>query len=231
MPSCHEMRARSSLMLSDAPLVLPNRSVIQAQKAAKRKQQTMVTAGLRGDDYLPPEILSNLPSGTAQPSGGSSSAAGEAAGGKRLTKAEAKAAARRQEAEELAKRREPHQLGLPRVVRKGETVEVAVLPPTEGGVGGMRAARLQAPIKQDARAFLQQQLYGQRHTRVSAATLASQRPASGRFGAASNFATVPLDAKPTGVTKKGKQRGKEKPRLAGTSTLEQMAAAIMRKKR
>lgn len=211
------------------------RSVIEAQKAAKKKQQTMVTAGLRGDDYLPPEVLSHLPSGTAQPSGASSSAADEAAGGKRLTKAEAKAAARRAEAEEVAKRRQPNEeAGLPRVVRKGQgQVEVAVLPPDEGGVGGAKAARMHAPIKQDARAFLQQQLYGQRHTRVSAATLASQRASGGRFGAASNFATVPLDqAKPLGVAKKGKRKGgKDKPVVAGHSTLEQMAAAIMRKKR
>ena len=80
-------------------------------------------------------------------------------------------------------------------------------------------------------AFLQQQLYGDRHKRVPAATLASQRPSGGHFGAASNFATVKLEAKPQGVAKKGRRARADKAVVAGTSTLEQMAARIMRKKR
>ena len=71
----------------------------------------------------------------------------------------------------------------------------------EAGASSGRHTRLHAPVKLDAKAFLQQQLYGDRHKRVAAATLASQRASGGRFGAATNFATVPLEAKPKGVTK------------------------------
>lgn len=199
---------------------------MQGQKAAKRKQQNLVTASLRGDDYLPPEVLSQLPTGASKPA---SSSADGAEGSKRMTKAEAKAAARRAEAEYHAKQSSAHDEGLPKVIRKSDRVEVAVLP--EAGASSGRHTRLHAPVKLDAKAFLQQQLYGDRHKRVAAATLASQRASGGRFGAATNFATVPLEAKPKGVTKKGKRGGGDKPTMAGHSTLEQLAARIMRKNR
>ena len=189
-------------------------SIKEAQKAAQKKQQQLVTAGLRGDDYLPPELLSQLPA--TQPS-----AAGEQGAPKR-TKAQLKADARRRDAEAHDAVADE---GLPRVLRRSSTVEVAILP--EGG----RQPRLHAPIKSDAKAFLQQQLFGSRHQRVSAATLSSLKPAGGRFGAASNFAIVPLD-KATQTIRKGKKgKEREKAVVGGTSTLEQMAARIMRKKR
>ena len=194
------------------------RSIKEAQKAAKKKQQQLVTAGLRGDDYLPPEVLSQLPPTQLSAAGASS----EQQGAPKRTKAQLKADARRRDAEAHAPVADD---GMPRVVRRSSTVEIAILP--DGG----RQPRLHAPVKSDAKAFLQQQLFGSRHQRVSAATLSSLKPTGGRFGAASNFATVPLDKAAPTIRKGKKGKGRDKAVVGGTSTLEQMAARIMRKKR
>ena len=96
---------------------------------------------------------------------------------------------------------------------------------------GPQQPRVHAPVRADVRDFLQQQLYGDRLRRVPAATLSSMKASGGRFGAASNFASVPLapPAQPAGGKKRGKRkRGAAAP--TGRSTLEQMAAKIMRRK-
>ena len=117
---------------------------------------------------------------------------------------------------------------MPRVVKKSTTVEVAVLPSDPSGV------RLHAPVRADVADFMQQQLYGgDRHKRVPAATLSSLKASGGRFGAASNFATVPAAPPPPGGF--GSKRKKKRKAASGGdatgsfSTLERMAAKIMRK--
>lgn len=183
-----------------------------------------MTAGLRGDDYLPPEVLNQLPSAPAPPP--HAEANGETTS---LRKSNKKAAAeRRARAAAAAAPRD----GMPRVVRKVENVEIAVLP-AEGAV--RQHPRIHAPVKANVRDFLQQQLHGDRHRRVPAATQQSLKPSSGRYGAASNFASVPLSAPSSaqgeGDSKRKKRRASETPAVGGYSTLERMAAKIMRKKR
>lgn len=213
-------RSRNEAVAVDAEA--PTRqSIARAQREARKKQQRLVTEGLRDDDYLPPEILSQLPATSA--ARGAGSGTGEAA--LKQSRTESKAAKRRGETGKVQAND-----GLPKVVQRVNTVEVAVLPEA-----GMRGARLHAPIKADAKAFLQEQLFGSRHQRVSASTLSSMKPTGGRFGAASNFATVPLEhqKETPGAHKKGssKRKGSATELMAGRSTLEQMAARIMRKKR
>jgi len=187
---------------------------------ATKKKRSLVTAGLRGDDYLPPELLEQLPATT------SSAAPAEPAKKQKPSRAEAKAAAIRTQPRE----REQHD-GLPRTVQTANTVEVAVI----SGAGG--GPRLHAPVQSDVRAFMEQQLYSDRHRRAPAATLSSLRPSGGaRFGAASNFATaVPLPPNPDlGSKRKKRRKGGAPPakEMAGSfSTLERMAAKIMQKKR
>ena len=83
---------------------------------------------------------------------------------------------------------------------------------------------------------MEQQLYGNRHRRMHAATLASLKPSGGRFSAASNFATAtPQPPAPDigGKRKKRKKAGASpaKDASANFSSLERMAAKIMKKKR
>ena len=191
-------------------------SLRDGEKAAVQKKRALVTAGLRDDDYLPPELLSQLPAAS------SATAQQQAQPEKRRpTKAEQRAAARR------AQPREPQQRdGLPRTVQKSSTVEVAVLP-SEGTVG---QPRLHAPVKTDVRDFMQQQLYGRGIRRAPAATLASLRPAGGKCAPASNFATVPVDPLAQIGGKKRKRKATKTVDATGShSTLERMAERIMRR--
>ena len=86
-------------------------SIKAGEKAALKKKRNVVTADLRGDDYLPADILEQLPSSSAPAR--SDREAGEPAR-KRQTKAEAKAAARREQA---AAEVDPHD-GMPRAIQK-----------------------------------------------------------------------------------------------------------------
>ena len=191
-----------------------------SQMRAEKKLKGLVTAGLRGDDYLPPEVLDQLPRG---PSGQRAEGADEST---RLSSKRAKraAAAAAEAAAAAASSSRELPTGLPRVVSTTDTVDVAVL----DGKGG---PRLHAPVRTDVRSFMEKQLYGERNKRVPAATLASLKPSGRRFGPASNFASVPL-APASGVTKKkkkGKVGGGGGGGGAGYSSLERMAAAIMNK--
>ena len=190
-----------------------------AEKIATKKKQSVITASLRGDDYLAPELLEQLPATTS-----SAAALPAEPAKKKPSRAEAKAAAIRK------RPREPEQHdGLPRAMQRAETVEVAVLDSTHGG------PRLHAPVQSGVRQFMDQQLFGSRHRRVPAATLSSLRPSgSARFSAASNFATaVALPPNPDiGVKRKKRKKGGDSPtKMAGMSMLERMAAQIMKKKR
>ena len=82
-------------------------SLREGAKAAEKKKRSVVTAGLRGDDYLPPELLDQLPSTTTAP------AQPDEPQKKRPTRAEAKAAAKRARPHEP----EPRD-GLPITVQK-----------------------------------------------------------------------------------------------------------------
>ena len=85
---------------------------------------------------------------------------------------------------------------------------------------------------------MNEQLYGSgRVKRVPAATLDSLKATGGRFGAASNFATVPAPLQ-SDIDKERKERQKKKARQqqpkqmggkGGFTSLEKMAAQIMRR--
>ena len=191
------------------------RSIREGEKAAMKKKRSVVTAGLRGDDYLPAEVLDHLPTATA------TTEPAEVPAKAKPSRAEARAAAKRKEPREQESRD-----GLPRTIQKSSTVEVAVLPDDS-------SVRLHAPVSSDVRNFMQKQLYGDRHRRAPAATIASLRPSGGRFGAASNFATATASAlqpESKGGRKKRKSAGADTTKVAGSySTLERMAARIMQK--
>lgn len=189
-------------------------------KEAEKERRSLVTADLRGPDYLPPELLSQLPPPSQAESLPDTAAA--ASESKRDKKRRARAEFEEDEW------RDAHD-GLPKVVNSSANVRVAILE----GRGG--APRTQAPARAELRAFMEQQLYGKRHKRGSAVTHASLKAkGNGRFGPAANFATVPLAPKPE--RKKGKKAAAAAGGGAGgfaggrASTLEQMAARIMRKK-
>lgn len=94
--------------------------------------------------------------------------------------------------------------------------------------------RLHAPVQTDARAFMDKMLYGNRHRRAPAATLAALRPSGATRGAAaSNFATATGPSGPPAdlFKKKKKKKAPEQQQPGTYSSLEKMAAAIMRKKR
>jgi hypothetical protein len=113
-------------------------------------------------------------------------------------------------------------------LRRRGTVEAAVLD------GDASQPRLKAPVTTDVQAFLQKHLYSDRLQRMPAATQASLKASGGKFGAAVNFSSAPTRAGAS--IQIGKQRKKkrkpESKALAGGghSTLEQMAAKIMRRK-
>lgn len=226
------------------------RSVRDGRKAAAQEQKRLVTAGLRGEDYLPPEVLNQLPPPSAISTSASRSDPAP-------TRAERRAAERR--AKHLERVREP-QDGLPQVVQKSyaiprrcgpssdgpdvllsraslcshcrETVEVAVLPASSR----VAQPRMHAPVRDDVKDFLQNQLYGGRHKRVPAATLSSLKASGGKkFTAASNFASVPLSPQQEEPARKKRKRngvgGSSAGEIPGRSTLEQMAARIMRRGR
>lgn len=185
----------------------------KGQRAAEKARRSAVTADIRsGTDYLPPEVLEQLPAAEAGPS---SSEAPEPS--RSAAKRARKAAARE------AREREARD-GMPRVVRQSDDghVDVAVLASDDG-------PRTQAPTRSDLRAFVDKQLYGGRNKRAPAATIASLKVSHGRFGAASNFATAPLQPKPDGGAGRAKRKQRDAPTAGTTSTLEQMAARIMRK--
>jgi len=113
-------------------------------------------------------------------------------------------------------------------VRETDTVEVAVLDDTRG-------PRLHAVVRDDVREFMQRQLYGDRNRRAPAATLSSLKPTGGRFGPASNFATVPAappgEAYASAKKKKKKKASGQGAAAGGYSSLERMAAKIMQQGR
>ena len=204
---------------ADAPSVVAAKA---AQKAAEKKQQGIVTANLRGDDYLPPEILSQLPTAPLRREPEPS-----------IEPANSRKRARSADAATPKLLEKPVQAptGLPRVVNKFDTVEIAVI----DGVEPSRP-RLHAPVSAGVRDFMQQQLYGKRISRAPAATLSSLKAAGGRFGPASNFASSKLAAadpvQPARKGRQARQRGNNAQTVnsAGQhSSLEQMAAKIMRK--
>ena len=210
----------------------PTREQARAsQKAAQRKLKGVVTADLRGDDYLPSEVLEQLPPAVATASRheaearmlhpAKSSSSGDI-GSKRTRRTAAVAVTSDTSA--------PPPDGLPHVIKSTGTVEVAVLD-DKGG------PRLHAPVRSSVRTFMQEQLYGDRNRRAPAATLSSLKPTRGRFGPASNFAAVPFDAgaAASSIKKKGKKGKKGQGGKAGGSTgfssLEKMAAQIMARSR
>ncbi len=144
-------------------------------------------------------------------------------------KAAEKAEKRAQRRAVLAAEAAAHR-GMPTMVHGTANVKVAVLPRDEG-------PRLQAPARADLSDFVQQHLYGGRHDRRSALTQASLKPKGPNgFGAAINFARAPLDPV-VKKARKGKRERKEGGPAPGggfvgerASTLEQMAARIMRKR-
>ena len=210
----------------------PTREQARAsQKAAQRKLKGVVTADLRGDDYLPSEVLEQLPPAVATASRheaearmlhpAKSSSSGDI-GSKRTRRTAAVAVTSDTSA--------PPPDGLPHVIKSTGTVEVAVLD-DKGG------PRLHAPVRSSVRTIMQEQLYGDRNRRAPAATLSSLKPTRGRFGPASNFAAVPFDAgaAASSIKKKGKKGKKGQGGKAGGSTgfssLEKMAAQIMARSR
>ena len=210
----------------------PTREQARAsQKAAQRKLKGVVTADLRGDDYLPSEVLEQLPPAVATASRheaearmlhpAKSSSSGDI-GSKRTRRTAAVAVTSDTSA--------PPPDGLPHVIKSTGTVEVAVLD-DKGG------PRLHAPVRSSVRTFMREQLYGDRNRRAPAATLSSLKPTRGRFGPASNFAAVPFDAgaAASSIKKKGKKGKKGQGGKAGGSTgfssLEKMAAQIMARSR
>jgi|MDTA01.1.fsa_nt_gb hypothetical protein len=218
--------SRAAHLAREAAAPKSKKAIREGERAATKKRQSVVTKGLRGDDYLPDEILSQLPSG---PTIGQARRAADAAGAdEQRSKKKQKNAAAASGARQQQSKAPPAPDGLPRVVKKSTTVEVAVLPSDPSGV------RLHAPVRADVADFMQQQLYGgDRHKRVPAATLSSLKASGGRFGAASNFATVPAAPPPPGGF--GSKRKKKRKAASGGdatgsfSTLERMAAKIMRK--
>ena len=81
---------------------------------------------------------------------------------------------------------------------------------------------------------MQQQLYGSgRHQRVAAATLSALKPSGGRYGAASNFASVAAPPASDAEGQRKKKRKRSSPEAGGKqfSSLEKMAAQIMRRNR
>lgn len=207
----------------------PTREQARAsQKAAQRKLKGVITADLRGDDYLPSEVLEQLPPAVA-------TASRHEAEARTLHPAKSSSSggisskrARRTAAVAATSDRCPD--GLPHVIKSTGSVEVAVLD-DKGG------PRLHAPVRSSVRTFMQEQLYGDRNRRAPAATLSSLKPTGGRFGPASNFAAVPFDAgaAASSIKKKGKKGKKGQGGKAGGSTgfssLEKMAAQIMARSR
>lgn len=204
-------------------------SVRDGQKAAQQQKQKLVTASLRGEDYLPTDILDQLPETSASPA-------------KIPPKVDSSASQTRKkrslESSESAARPDSRVAfpGLPRVVRDSGPVAIAVV--EHGGSScGHAGPRLHAPVRADIRDFLNEQLYGTRNRRAPTATIASLKPSRGRFGPASNFVTVPVvpneeisKAKKRKTSNEG--RSSSHRALAGHSTLEKLAAKIMgRKKR
>ena len=217
-PEVTSLRASRAVAIARDRVAPTRESVRDGQKAAEKRKQGLVTAGLRGDDYLPPEVLSQLSQAPAQPA-----VAVAAADSARV--AVRPSARDRRRAAAVERVAEPP-TGLPRVVRKlGGTVDVAVL---DGANGKAAQPRTHAPVRADVRDFVRKQLYGNRVQRAPAATLASLKPAGGRFGPASNFATV---APAAAEQPSGKKRKRSSPEVAGHSTLEQMAARLMNRKR
>ena len=210
---------------------------------------------------LPSTSLAGSGSGAAAADGGPA-AAGQADAEDMYSAAVARAKAKaRAKAEAAAAKAAPRD-GLPKVVTRAGNVEVAVLPPGGGGlggggggggidagagVGGAAASsrggggsggggpRMHAPVKQDVRDFMQQQLYGAgRHQRVAAATLSALKPSGGRYGAASNFASVaapPPSSDANGGSAKKRKRGAAGNGGKQLSSLEKMAAQIMARNR
>ena len=153
----------------------PTLTLKQSQKEAKAKQTQLVTNDLRGDDYLPPELLQQV----EVPAAAATSVAQDA------PKREKRKRERRQT--ERDERPKPVNDGLPQVVREEGTVRIAVL--KSGGLS-------QAPVKGGLEDFMQKHLYGGRVQRAPAASLSSMKAQRGRFGAASNFATAHFDPAP-----------------------------------
>ena len=225
--------AVSTRSTRDAALAAPKgptrTSVGQSQRASAKRQRGLITADLRGQDYLPPEVLSSLADLPAPPSTHVDEAVPAAsARQKKQQAAAAAAAAAAATASSAAERRARNHAAsarvMPTVVRKSGNLELAVLESDRSG------PRLHAPVRDSVSEFMQRQLYGDRVRRAPSATLSSLKSRSGNFGAASNFSTVPVAASSGLGGKKKRKRAETTTTSAGYSTLEQMAARIMRKK-
>ena len=55
--------SRAAHLAREAAAPRSKKAIREGERAATKKRQSVVTKGLRGDDYLPDEILSQLPSG------------------------------------------------------------------------------------------------------------------------------------------------------------------------
>ena len=104
-------------------------SVREAQKAAQKKQQDTISAHVRGDDgFLPDDILNSLPTSTA-----AMPAVGEADAVDMYSRAVQKAKAKARAKAEAAAAKVAPRDGLPKVITRSGTVEVAVLPSEGAG--------------------------------------------------------------------------------------------------
>ena len=176
-----------------------------------RKQRSIVSSELRsGADEFPTEILDQLPP-AEQPS---------APEERRATREERSAPARARRQKKARAAASLEQAGMPRVVRSNDNVEYAVL----DSVGTGRA-----PVRQSVDKFVSEQMYGGRHKRSSAVTLAGLKPGSGaRFGAASNFTTAAAPPAADGPSRRQRKRAREavEERSTSTSLLDRVAARL-----
>ena len=221
-PMAVSTRTSRASALADAMVAPTDRAVRENQRAAQLRQRSLVTSDLRGADYLPPDVLAKLPEAVSAPA-----------------KADAPAQGRSARPTASAKQEQPRPQsapsGIPRVVRKGGNLEVAVL---DGDSSNSRV-RIHAPVQASVRDFMQQHLYGDRVRRAPAATLESLKPRGGKFGPASNFSSDRLSRTDSETQNRKSASGRKRKRIEGAndgagrggfSTLEKMAARIMRRK-
>lgn len=222
-PMAVSTRSSRANALADALVAPTDREVRENQLAAQKRQRSLITSDLRGADYLPPDVLAKLPEADSAPG-----------------KPDAPAHPKRTRPTASSTKQERPRVqaapsGVPRVVRKGGNLEVAVL---DDGSSTSRV-RLHAPIQASVRDFMQQQLYGDRVRRAPAATLESLKPRGGKFGPASNFSSVHMSRTESNLQGRKGSSGQKRKRAnaardeggsGGFSTLEKMAARIMRGK-
>jgi hypothetical protein len=84
-------------------------SVREQQRAQEKQKRSLISADLRGDDYLPPEVLSQLPSKPLAPA---------RAAQQQQQPHKEKAAATHSKAQKPRAAEDPLSFGMPRVLRK-----------------------------------------------------------------------------------------------------------------